>query len=96
LATLPTTEVNAFTYPGNGDLENVIAFDTQLFQFAYQTGMKPKAGAAPAPDAASERLVLQQREHSVLDCAVSSKTNAEFAQCAAAKAGISLNSDQAN
>jgi hypothetical protein len=39
-------------------------------------------------------VILQQREHSVLDCAVSSRTNADFALCAATNAGITLNSDQ--
>lgn len=36
LATLPTTEVNAYTYPATGDIGSVIALNTQLFMFAYQ------------------------------------------------------------
>jgi hypothetical protein len=40
------------------------------------------------------QVILQQRDHSVLDCAVSSRTKVDFAQCAAEKAGIRLNSDQ--
>ena len=36
LATLPTTEVNAYTYPATQDVGSVIAMNSQLFMFAYQ------------------------------------------------------------
>ena len=36
IASLPTTEINAYTYPAAGNRDNVIAFNSQLFLFAYQ------------------------------------------------------------
>jgi hypothetical protein len=36
LATLPTAEVNAHTYPAFGGIGNVLAFNIQLFMFDYQ------------------------------------------------------------
>jgi hypothetical protein len=34
LATLPTTEINAYTYPATTDVGSVIALNAQLFMFA--------------------------------------------------------------
>jgi hypothetical protein len=36
LATLPTVDINAHTYPANNGLGNIIAFNVQLFMFDYQ------------------------------------------------------------
>lgn len=36
IASLPTTEINAYTYPADGNRDSVVAFNTQLFMFAYQ------------------------------------------------------------
>jgi hypothetical protein len=52
------------------------------------------ANVAGFVECTGAQVILRQHDHSVLDCAVSSRTNADFAQCAAAKAGITLNSDQ--
>jgi hypothetical protein len=43
---------------------------------------------------AQGNLILPQREQAVLDCAVSSRTEREFAVCAAPNLGISLTKDQ--
>lgn len=36
LGTLPTADINAHTYPANGGLANILAFNVQLFMFDYQ------------------------------------------------------------
>src|SRR6266849_2460432 len=35
-ASLPTAEINAYTYPATGTHDSIIAFNTQLFMFDYQ------------------------------------------------------------
>jgi hypothetical protein len=36
LATLPTVDINAHSYPANNGLGNILAFNVQLFMFDYQ------------------------------------------------------------
>jgi tetratricopeptide (TPR) repeat protein len=36
LGTLPTTDINAYTFPAAGEFDSVVAFNTQLTMFAWQ------------------------------------------------------------
>ena len=58
LATMPTTDINAYTYPAQGDLGSVIAFNTQLFMFDYQMTKVTLPTIAIANEESSHRVAV--------------------------------------
>lgn len=79
LATLPTTEVNAYTYPAAGDIGSVVALNTQLFMFAYQMTKVTIPTVGIQNDEQSKRVAVDHsREHAFLAIATKPDIQANF------------------
>lgn len=58
LGTLPTTEVNAYTYPATQSRGSILAFNTQLFMFAYQMSKVTMPTIDIRRDPSSKRIAV--------------------------------------
>lgn len=79
LATLPTTEVNAYTYPATGDVGSVVALNTQLFMFAYQMTKVTVPTIGISDDGQSKRVAVDHsREQAIVAIASKPDIQANF------------------
>ena len=67
IATLPTTEVNAYTYPATDNRDSVIAFNAQLFMFAYQMSKVTFPTLEVRNDQASGRIAVNTSKKRALE-----------------------------
>ena len=67
IATLPTTEVNAYTYPATDSRDSVIAFNAQLFMFAYQMSKVTFPTLEVRNDQASGRIAVNTSKKKALE-----------------------------
>jgi hypothetical protein len=95
LPLLPPPSQGQFTPPPGGLASGPpIGADSSPQAIALACARARGANVSGFVECTGAQVILPQREQAVLDCAVSSRTQGDFARCAASKVGIKLNNDQ--
>ncbi len=83
---------------GGGPCMDPVPWDQRVDSGAQQLAWQCAQQSGWSVDAfaycAGQNVILPQNEQAILDCAVSSRTTPDFAECAAPLVGIRLNEDQ--